>query len=301
MTLKQGWNMVGSPFAFPVQVVADPGIVSGIYFYGDSTDKDGWEVQGYEMDPWAGYAVHSGSEGATLELLPYTDPGSDGSAARSTVSSGWRLNIAADGKKYFDRTARIGRDERASDSRDGMDIPSLPSLDEGLSLVMSVNGSNDHTFSSDIRSTEEQNGVWDLRLTANGEPGPVSVSARFDRLIPDGLVAALVDIQTRKVYDDVTEQAILIDDGLNMAYDLKIAAGDPAYVQEAVLKILADIPARFALGQNYPNPFNPVTRLDYTLPRRSRVMIHCQINSVSDRPEDEETIFHFTNTYRSFM
>ena len=273
MTLKQGWNMVGSPFAFPVQVVADPGIVSGIYFYGDSTDKDGWEVQGYEMDPWAGYAVHSELEGATLELLPYTDPGSDGSAARSTVSSGWRLNIAADGKKYFDRTARIGRDERASDSRDGMDIPSLPSLDEGLSLVMSVNGSNDHTFSSDIRSTEEQNGVWDLRLTANGEPGPVSVSARFDRLIPDGLVAALVDIQTRKVYDDVTAQTILIDERLNMAYDLKIAAGDPAYVQEAVLKILADIPARFALGQNYPNPFNPVTRLDYTLPRRSRVMI----------------------------
>ena len=154
-----------------------------------------------------------------------------------------------------------------------MDIPSLPSLDEGLSLVMSVNGSNDHIFSSDIRSTEEQNGVWDLRLTASGEPGPVSVSARFDRLIPDGLVAALVDIQTRKVYDDVTAQTILIDDGLNMAYDLKIAAGDPAYVQEAVLKILADIPARFALGQNYPNPFNPVTRLDYTLPRRSRVMI----------------------------
>ena len=154
-----------------------------------------------------------------------------------------------------------------------MDIPSLPSLDEGLSLVMSVNGSNDHIFSSDIRSTEEQNGVWDLRLTANGEPGPVSVSARFDRLIPDGLVAALVDIQTRKVYDDVTAQTILIDDGLNLAYDLKIAAGDPAYVQEAVLKILADIPARFALGQNYPNPFNPVTRLDYTLPRRSRVMI----------------------------
>ena len=79
--------MVGSPFAFPVQVVADPEVVSGIYFYGDSTDKDGWEIQGYEMDPWAGYAVHSGSEGATLELLPYTDAGSDGSVSRSTVSS----------------------------------------------------------------------------------------------------------------------------------------------------------------------------------------------------------------------
>ena len=272
ITLKQGWNMVGSPFAFPVQVTADPEVVSAIYFYGDSTGTDGWEIQGYEMDPWAGYAVHSDSEGATLELLPFMDDNADDSAAR-TVSFGWRLNLAVNGKKYFDRTGRIGRDERASEGKDGMDTPGLPSLDGGLSLVMSINDNNDYTFSSDIRSTEEQNGVWDLRLTADGEPGPVSISAEFDGLIPDDLVTALVDIQTRKIYNDVTSQTIVIDDRLDLAYDFKIAAGDPAYVQATVLKILADIPAEFALSQNYPNPFNPVTRLNYTLPRRSKVMI----------------------------
>ena len=269
ITLKEGWNMVGSPFAFPVQVTADPEVVSAIYFYGDSTGTDGWEAQGYEMDPWAGYAVHSDSEGATLELLPFMD---DDAAAR-TASSGWRLNMAVNGKKYFDRTGRIGRDERASEGKDGMDTPGLPFLDGGLSLVMSINDNNDYTFSSDIRSTEEQNGVWNLRLTADGEPGPVSISAEFNGLIPGELVAALVDIQTRKIYDDVTSQTIVIDDRLDLAYDLKIAAGDPAYVQATVLKILADIPAEFALSQNYPNPFNPVTRLNYTLPRRSKVMI----------------------------
>ena len=272
ITLKQGWNMVGSPFAFPVQVTADPEVVSAIYFYGDSTGTDGWEIQGYEMDPWAGYAVHSDSEGATLELLPFMDDNVDDSAAR-TVSFGWRLNLVVNGKKYFDRTGRIGRDERASEGKDGMDTPGLPSLDGGLSLVMSINDNNDYTFSSDIRSTEEQNGVWDLRLTADGEPGPVSISAEFDGLIPDDLVTALVDIQTRKIYNDVTSQTIVIDDRLDLAYDFKIAAGDPAYVQATVLKILADIPAEFALSQNYPNPFNPVTRLNYTLPRRSKVMI----------------------------
>jgi hypothetical protein len=272
ITLKQGWNMVGSPFAFPVQVTADPEVVSAIYFYGDSTGTDGWEIQGYEMDPWAGYAVHSDSEGATLELLPFMDDNADDSAAR-TVSFGWRLNLVVNGKKYFDRTGRIGRDERASEGKDGMDTPGLPSLDGGLSLVMSINDNNDYTFSSDIRSTEEQNGVWDLRLTADGEPGPVSISAEFDGLIPDDLVTALVDIQTRKIYNDVTSQTIVIDDRLDLAYDFKIAAGDPAYVQATVLKILADIPAEFALSQNYPNPFNPVTRLNYTLPRRSKVMI----------------------------
>ena len=272
ITLKQGWNMVGSPFAFPVQAAANPEDVSALYFYGDSTGKDGWEDQGYEMDPWAGYAVNSSADGATLELFPFTDDDADDSAAR-IASSGWRLNLAVDGKKFFDRTGRIGRDERASEGKDGMDTPGLPSLEGGLSLVMSLNDNDNYTYASDIRSAEEQNGVWDLRLTADGEPGPVSISAEFDGLIPDGLVAALVDIQARKIYDDVTAQAIMIDDRLDLAYDLKIAAGDVAYVQAAVLKILADIPAEFALGQNYPNPFNPVTRLDYTLPRRSRVMI----------------------------
>jgi len=272
ITLKQGWNMVGSPFAFPVQAVVNPEDVSALYFYGDSTNKDGWEDQGYEMDPWAGYAVNSSADGATLELFPFTDDDADDSAAR-IASSGWRLNLAVDGKKFFDRTGRIGRDERASEGKDGMDTPGLPSLEGGLSLVMSLNDNDNYAYASDIRSAEEQNGVWDLRLTADGEPGPVSISAEFDGLIPEGLVAALVDIQARKIYDDVTAQAIVIDDRLDLAYDLKIAAGDVAYVQAAVLKILADIPAEFALGQNYPNPFNPVTRLDYTLPRRSRVMI----------------------------
>ena len=42
--LKTGWNMVGSPFAFPVEVSADPNEVSALYFFGDSTNRDGWSL-----------------------------------------------------------------------------------------------------------------------------------------------------------------------------------------------------------------------------------------------------------------
>ena len=54
ISLKNGWNMVGSPFAFPVEVSADPNEVSALYFFGDSTNRDGWSLQEYRMDPWAG-------------------------------------------------------------------------------------------------------------------------------------------------------------------------------------------------------------------------------------------------------
>ena len=45
INLKNGWNMVGSPFAFPVEVAADPNEVSALYFFGDSTNRDGWSLQ----------------------------------------------------------------------------------------------------------------------------------------------------------------------------------------------------------------------------------------------------------------
>jgi hypothetical protein len=43
----------------------------------------------------------------------------------------------------------------------------------------------------------------------------------------------------------------------------------------------AGLPREFALGQNYPNPFNPETRIDFALPRSSRV--HLEIVNMLGR------------------
>ena len=270
--LKTGWNMVGSPFAFPVEVSADPNEVSALYFFGDSTNRDGWSLQEYRMDPWAGYAVYTELDSATIELLPFPIEDQENSTNR-IAGEGWAIALSAESERYIDKSMVIGRHRNAKDVKDGMDIPLLPSVSKGLSVALSLDNDTRFNYSSDIRSTDEQNGVWSLSVYSSSDPGPVEFSAVANGLIPPEISVAVLDIQTRKIYQDVLVNPFTIDDRLKLGYELKFVAGDPAYVESMLLEILSQIPSEFALGQNYPNPFNPITRLDYLLPRRSDVSI----------------------------
>jgi len=270
--LKTGWNMVGSPFAFPVEVSADPNEVSALYFFGDSTNRDGWSLQQYRMDPWAGYAVYTELDSAAIELLPFPIEDEENSTNR-IAEEGWTIVLSAESEKYIDKTMVIGRHGNAKDVKDGMDIPLLPSVSKGLSVALSLDNGTRFDHSSDIRSIDQQNGVWSLSVVSSSDPGPVQFSAAAEGLIPPEISVAVLDIQTRKIYQDVLVNSFTIDDRLSLAYELKFVAGDPAYVESMLLEILSQIPSEFALGQNYPNPFNPITRLDYLLPRRSDVSI----------------------------
>jgi len=154
-----------------------------------------------------------------------------------------------------------------------MDIPLLPSVSKGLSVALSLDNGIRFDHSSDIRSIDEQNGVWSLSVFSSSDPGPVQFSAAVDGSIAPEISVAVLDIQTRKIYTDILVNSFTIDERLSLAYELKFVAGDPAYVESMLLEILSQIPSEFALGQNYPNPFNPITRMDYLLPRRSDVSI----------------------------
>ena len=270
--LKTGWNMVGSPFAFPVEVSADPNEVSALYFFGDSTNRDGWSLQEYRMDPWGGYAVYTELDSATIELLPFPIQDQENSTNR-IAGEGWTIALSAESERYIDKSMVIGRHRNAKDVKDGMDIPLLPSVSKGLSVALSLDDDTRFNYSSDIRSTDEKNGVWSLSVSSSSDPGPVEFSAVANGLIPPEISVAVLDIQTRKIYQDVLVNPFTIDDRLKLGYELKFVAGDPAYVESMLLEILSQIPSEFTLGQNYPNPFNPVTRLDYLLPRRSDVSI----------------------------
>ena len=266
--LEQGWNMVGNPFSFPVQYVKDSNIDDPIT-YGNS-DKDGWSDPQTELQPWNGYAVYASAE-SDLVLIPFQEQ--DSSAQRVANIDGWYLNLKAESPNFFHHAAQIGRHENASNGQGLYDTPQLPDINETISLLMDLNGNSSFRYTKDIRDLDEFNGVWNLRLDGISDERSMVLSGVLKGSIPEGLRIAIVDIQERKVSHEILNQGLAIKKDPNLAYDLKLVAGDIDYVATMTEEILNNIPSVYSLSQNYPNPFNPITKMNYALPKRSRVII----------------------------
>ena len=267
--LEQGWNMVGNPFSFPVQYVKDSNIDIDLFTYGNS-DKDGWSDPQTELQPWNGYAVYASAE-SDLVLIPFQEQ--DSSAQRVANIDGWYLNLKAESPNFFHHAAQIGRHENASNGQDLYDTPQLPDINETISLLMDLNGNSSFRYTKDIRDLDELNGVWNLRLDGNSDERSMVLSGVLKGSIPEGLRIAIVDIQERKVSHEILNQGLAIKKDPNLDYDLKLVAGDIDYVATMTEEILNNIPSVYSLSQNYPNPFNPTTKMNYALPKRSRVII----------------------------
>ncbi|MCS5644561.1 MAG: T9SS type A sorting domain-containing protein, partial [Candidatus Marinimicrobia bacterium] len=266
--LEQGWNMVGNPFSFSVQYEKDSNIDDPITWESIG-EKFGVAPQN-ELQPWNGYAVYASAE-SDLILIPFQEK--DSSAQRVANIDGWYLNLKAESPNFFHHAAQIGRHENAYNGEDLYDTPQLPDINKTISLLMDLNGNSSFRYTKDIRDLDEFNGVWNLRLDGNSDERSMVLSGVLKGSIPEGLRIAIVDIQERKVSHEILNQGLAIKKDPNLAYDLKLVAGDIEYVATMTEEILNNIPSVYSLSQNYPNPFNPITKMNYALPKRSRVII----------------------------
>jgi hypothetical protein len=56
-------------------------------------------------------------------------------------------------------------------------------------------------------------------------------------------------------------------------YRLKQIDNDGSFDYSQVISVNVGIPDSYSLSQNYPNPFNPVTRIDFALPEKQKVVL----------------------------
>ncbi|MFQ6616358.1 MAG: T9SS type A sorting domain-containing protein, partial [Fidelibacterota bacterium] len=292
LTLQPGWNLIGSPYSFPVKLDVDQAEFYGPLTYGGDTGE-GWSDVVSELLPWGGYALYNRENTArTLRIDPLAGPASLPRVADKPFD-GWKLQLSVRGATYSDPANFIGRVAGAKDDLDRFDNPEPPYLDEYVSLAMDRPGwsrlsgpgpaaAGIPRFTSDIRSPRGTNGVWDIDLYVKGEEGPVRISPHLFGEVPRDFQVVLLDLMTREMTDLTSgNDGILIADyipahdfqGKVLPHPFKVIAGAADYVTRTVDEILSMLPEKVALFQNYPNPFNPSTRIRYALPRPGLVSL----------------------------
>ena len=264
--LQKGANMIGSPFPFPVHAELSVG-VSQPYRYGSDL-KEGWADTSV-FEPWAGYAVQSTTDSGKIIFHPIQDT----TIVARTNDAGWRLNLDLASNSSFDRTSAIGRCGTCEENMDMMDMPILPSLAQRIYISLNINNDGQFDHSKDLRSINETNGVWHMRVNRADIAGTLILKGAFENERPNDLVLMIVDVSSREIIKNFPNEAIELSNMSSKFNDFKIVAGEETYVLSMVNEILNSIPTEFALGQNYPNPFNPVTRMDISLPLTGEVNI----------------------------
>ncbi len=288
--LSPGWNLIGTPFPFMLSINLGQGEGG---FYGPISyglyGSEGWSGVESELMPWAGYAVWnraSGDQSVTVRPLPVSeamfkkvDMAHDVLYPQLQLQdqTGWLLQLRALGETYADVANAVGRLEGATEQLDYFDNPEPPYVDGFISLAMERPdwGANLPRFTSDVRSVEETDGVWDLELYVKDEQGPITLSHDVQGDLPPGNRIILLDVMTREVHDLLADggPVVITDYREDFPYHLKVVAGSASYVEYTTKEILASLPSDFSLAQNYPNPFNSVTHLRYSVLQPAKVSL----------------------------
>jgi len=269
LTVRSGWSIIGSPYAFTFTVDIDGEIFSGPFAYA-LDGVEGWSDVVTQFQPWAGYIIKNLTlEEQTLVLRPLASAGTDSTLKREIAGKqiGWTVNFAALSGRVGDLYNKIGRQPGASESIGPFDHAEPPIMPGGISLAFRQGNGRSLMYARDMRSMAEHNGTWPMDLMVKDIKEPISFTVELDEHYPLDLGLVILDHQTREVTDLKEDPDLKINHGNeDVPYRFTVVSGDGDYIIRKVEEILAGIPERFSLSQNYPNPFNSTTTIRYALP-----------------------------------
>jgi len=245
--LKPGWNMIGCPFAFPV----DWREVEGHRKVQPPVGYDGTEFiyDQLVLRPWEGYAVYNPTGGLVTIKFPPIEAkrGAPKLALTSLLhlaeaSGGWATQLVAAGGGSRHTYNFLGWMPEASDTWDRYERAELPPLPGFVSLYFDHRSWPDvpglHT--TDVRPAGRKRYTW--RFFVLAPEGKVRLSWRHTGL-PEGLRGRIVDEGTG-IWSELkpSGEYTFHSDGSARAFKLVIEPSGPT-------------PEGYGLSA-FPNPFN---------------------------------------------
>ena len=276
MTLDPGWNMISSPYTFPMIPNLDATSFYGPLTYGK--ESEGWSEE-MTMLPFGGYLIYNRLNSAKtvrLDPLDFSSMTKTRTLAREISDGEWKLQLNAEGENYSDIGNIIGRLSDAEEGIDHFDNPEPPYLDKYVSMTFEIDNPSTKlpSMNSDVRSIFVRDGIWDVELRVKGEKGPITLSYDLEGNFPIEDEMVMLDMSTREHYNLLDEEIIEITEySEDFPYRFKIFAGSPEFVASAMADALSLLPDEFTLRQNYPNPFNPSTTIEFTLPQPTEISL----------------------------
>ncbi|OQY26638.1 MAG: hypothetical protein B6244_13025 [Candidatus Cloacimonetes bacterium 4572_55] len=261
LTLERGWNIIGSPFSFPVgwSSIDLP----------DNVENAAWEWDGsaYEQTallvPWKGYFLRNNNDNRVVIRIPpiaETSPAStaailDGESYLDGYDWGIQLSVRSEKFEDCDNYALF-----SSQQSFRLSEPPIPP-DNAVQLYFIE---DDQKSAVDCRQISNEGHRFSFEICLKSDD-PIFVTLSQQAATSSDYEFCITD-QTLQypVEGEYGFWAIP-----NQPHRFLLVAGAPYFVEEHCLQ--PQLPQNVALYPNYPNPFTEYTTMNLFLPDASRV------------------------------
>ncbi len=276
--LDYGWNLIGSPFLFPVYIndtLIDSDSVSsfvGQAFPALSGGSNWWAITDIgailpSLQPWKGYALWCENPGGyTIYLDPHYHPVQPSPQAGHS----WAASLSLSSSSGSLGKVEIGIDPNSNDGPDMADVRPITLFNRPS--AMNIENEPFGRFMRDIRPEADLQ-IWRLDISTGVEEALLLSWSATPEIDPDKAMI-LYDVVTERRIDMKIQKEYAIENPGQIPPDrFRIYFGNESLVKAAIDNDTPARPMTFRLYQNYPNPFNPVTTISYDLPRPCRVTV----------------------------